>query len=262
MSDTLVNPADDPQDKSESTASTSLNPLLIKLSNNYARRKINRAELKQSIQANKLLSDNKIDRWIEVLTIALNLPSDEEANPAPDTPEVKNGPTSTSPIDNSGGNVPPPDPPPSTAQANPDQPDRRFGDTWIGFVRSIRTLTLDSVASLPRFTDQFRQWASRILTIAESTSVVDALQQAYNSTDHEVRESLLIEYQAFNQAVEVARQTEPGEKWPAARKIMLGIGATAIESLKDIFEEFLKNNPYLKGAIILFSEVLKVFRGD
>jgi hypothetical protein len=162
----------------------------------------------------------------------------------PDEPEGPNGPN------------------PPTSHGSPDEFDGRFRDAWIGFVKSIRSLINSSIADLPRFTDQFRQWAAQVLKVAESAAVADKLQEAYIATERQLRELLLIELLGINEAVEVARQTEPGEKWPSARKTLLGVCGTAIDSLKDIFSDFLDKNPLVKGILTLLGEVVGLFRGN
>jgi hypothetical protein len=200
-------------------------------------------------------------RYIETLINSLHGSKTEgetSLSQIPGTGDVP--PLPPPPVEPDGPTKPPPKRP--TSQGNPDEPDRRFRDVWIGFVQSVRTLINTSISDLPRFTDQFRQWATQVLKVAESAVVADKLLEAYNATEHRLRELLLMELLGVNEAVEVARQTEPGEKWPTARKILLGTCGTALDSLKDIFSDFLDKNPFVKGILTLFGEGVDMFRGD
>jgi hypothetical protein len=267
MSAIASKPGDDAsQGKSKSTGtekttskdSSGKSATIGRLVAEYTSGKIDREQLSLSLIEKTFASETDVDSFIDKFEALMGSSNTGEELTSSHS-EGDASSTSSNPSATGGGDGPPSNLP--TAQDNPDQPDRRFGDAWIDFVRSIRILTLDSIASLPRYTDQFRQWARQVLNKAESTAIVNLLQEAYGTAERQSAELLLGELLGVNEAIEVAKQTETGDSWAVAHKALLGIAGTTVGSIKDIFSDFLDKNPLLKGVITLISELLSIFRG-
>ncbi len=134
---------------------------------------------------------------------------------------------------------------------------------WKNFVNSIKDL-LATKRKDDRFLVPYLPFKKHVFEMVESERFLTDLEEGWtksrgssNDTAPEIKERLLEEVDIFPSAAEAAMAVKPDEA-EKARKKTLGRASIVLESVKDILDEL----PwYAKGAIILFQELIDLFRG-
>jgi len=134
---------------------------------------------------------------------------------------------------------------------------------WIDFVRSVKLLLVPQTDDRPL--DQYLALRDSVLVLVQSERFLKELNEAWppvspsgNFPLPEIRDTLLLELQAYPRAIEVAQATAKPEEAKGWWGKMLTRASTVSGSVKDLLENL---PPYAKNAITLFKELIDLFKG-
>jgi hypothetical protein len=157
----------------------------------------------------------------------------------------------------------------------PDEPPlTRIENAWLRFVRNLRDVLV--VQSDDRPLDQYLTFRDETLALVESAEFLAELRAAWfdatggdspkayppQAAQRKIVNLVILELESSAREAEIAKQlftNEPEQREASLRKAV-GRGSTVTGSVKDIFEDFMKKNPLLKGGITVFRELLDLFK--
>jgi len=157
----------------------------------------------------------------------------------------------------------------------PDDPNlTRIEDAWLRFVRSLRDVLVFQADDRPL--DQYLAFRDEVLALVESGEFLAELRAVWTEatatestpptaaqiSKRRVFNLAILELESSAREVEIAKllpASDPEQRKGWFRKI-LGRGSIVTGSVKDIFEDFIKKYPLLKGGITAFRELLDLFK--
>jgi hypothetical protein len=157
----------------------------------------------------------------------------------------------------------------------PDNPNlTRVENAWLGFVRSHRDGLVFDADDRPL--DQYLALRDEVLALVESGEFLADLRAAWTEatvpevtsptpaqiTQRRIVNLAILELESSAREAEIAKQlasSEPEQRKGWLRK-MLDRGSIVTGSVKDIFEDFMKKYPLLKGGLTAFRELLDLFK--
>jgi len=150
----------------------------------------------------------------------------------------------------------------------------RMENAWLKFVRNLRDVLV--VQSDDRPLDQYLAFRDQVLELVESQDFLAELKAVWTEstaegytkpTQQQVSQRrvvglALLELESSAHEAEIAKgiPTTDIEQRKIWFRKALGRASTVAGSVKDIFEDFIKNYPLLKGGITLFRELLNLFK--
>ncbi|HET8924375.1 MAG TPA: hypothetical protein VFN26_15420 [Candidatus Acidoferrum sp.] len=131
---------------------------------------------------------------------------------------------------------------------------------WANFVTSVQILLVPQTNDRPL--DQYLSFRAAVLGLVQGEQSLAELDSAWTATTNQplpdIRNTLLLELQAFPLAVEVAQKTGTQEEAKGWGRKLLGRASTVSSSVKDLMDNL---PPYAKNALTLFRELIDLFKG-
>lgn len=157
----------------------------------------------------------------------------------------------------------------------PDDPNlSRIENAWLRFVRNVRDILVFQPDDRPL--DQYLAFRDEALALVESNEFVAELKNIWieatapastqptpeQVSQRRVANVAILELESSSREIEIAKlspTSEPEQRKGWFRKA-LSRGSTVTGSVKDIFDDFIKKYPLLKGGLTVFRELLDLFK--
>jgi hypothetical protein len=140
---------------------------------------------------------------------------------------------------------------------------------WLNFVHSLSDLLVIQPDDRPL--DQYLRFRDEVLALVKSTDFLQDLKKSWPveattakpAIPLQIANLVLLELESSAKAAEVAKTLQATD---AERKTwfrtLLGRGSTVTGSVADILEKVLSDYPLVKGGLIVFRELLDLFKGE
>ena len=129
---------------------------------------------------------------------------------------------------------------------------------WLNFTKSVQILLVPQVDDRPL--DQYLSFREEVLALVQNEHFLNDLNVGMGPPPEPsgIVNALLAELRAFPLAVEVAQTTGKPEETKSWWGKMLSRASTTVGSVQDLMQNL---PPYAKSALILFKELIDLFKG-
>lgn len=145
-----------------------------------------------------------------------------------------------------------------------------FEDAFFNFINSQERMLANKFGDRPL--DQYIEFRDQVLTLLKSDNFRDELRRALRELtsnsdrgferNEQIVNLLRLELEATARAADIVLAMERSKKRKSWLHKMFGRASTVNGSVKDVFDKILDGYPLLKGGIIVFGELLDIFKGD